>query len=568
METVAHWCSVDTRTGCLTCVLEEHNCFDAEMYADEVEMEEQIEFKEDQRINLGKWILRYLFANLIDEELRRDEEVRQQLFAAKYPGIAAHLERTRATPGRIQIPSPNITSWLDTSSTPTSASTLKPINGLRYPQTPGLAIGLATPGGPMTFMQRPTSPLLSPEEHPPLEGTTSRTSSDRHSNDYFTSRPLSGGTQTSATLTNNHTSSPTLNGRLSNDTQQTPNALAPPSTEGEPPATPSTEKSGLFSKKFRMNLIPKSLKKDKSADPKAAVSEEQQSDSDGRNSQADDRLNEDSFVGSLLRMRYTYELQSKSGVIEQPNKAGVTSSPTNATQSTTHDPPGTPQPVPSSILPSMPNETPVLKPPAQTIILIQEESADSGGVTDLWEGTVGNSGREADIVERVAPAWLADVLLRNTIPLKDLVKVSFVLEPWQGLLPAVSTDGNTRLNANRMLRARKIMAYIAERIEPQPREPDPNAMKPEEYLELYCHDQVRLSSLHPQNCANSSQIVPPTMTLATIRTHVWRGGGDVLMYYKANGRKPILNFPQATAGSSQVTQVPQMGMQSESQAAS
>jgi WD repeat-containing protein 48 len=38
------------------------------------------------------------------------------------------------------------------------------------------------------------------------------------------------------------------------------------------------------------------------------------------------------------------------------------------------------------------------------------------------------------------------------------------------------------------------------------------------------------------------------MTLATIRTHVWRGGSDVIMYYKANGRKSILHCPQATAG--------------------
>lgn len=49
METVAHWCSVDMRTGCLTVVLEENNCFDAEMYADELELPEDIEFKEDQR---------------------------------------------------------------------------------------------------------------------------------------------------------------------------------------------------------------------------------------------------------------------------------------------------------------------------------------------------------------------------------------------------------------------------------------------------------------------------------------------------------------------------------------
>jgi WD repeat-containing protein 48 len=29
------------------------------------------------------------------------------------------------------------------------------------------------------------------------------------------------------------------------------------------------------------------------------------------------------------------------------------------------------------------------------------------------------------------------------------------------------------------------------------------------------------------------------MTLATLRVHVWKTGGDVLLCYKANGRKPI-----------------------------
>lgn len=35
------------------------------------------------------------------------------------------------------------------------------------------------------------------------------------------------------------------------------------------------------------------------------------------------------------------------------------------------------------------------------------------------------------------------------------------------------------------------------------------------------------------------KIIPPTMTLATIRAHIWRGGGDVLLFYRANGRKEI-----------------------------
>lgn len=33
------------------------------------------------------------------------------------------------------------------------------------------------------------------------------------------------------------------------------------------------------------------------------------------------------------------------------------------------------------------------------------------------------------------------------------------------------------------------------------------------------------------------------MTLATIRSHLWRGGGDVVLYYKANGKKAILHAP-------------------------
>jgi WD repeat-containing protein 48 len=29
------------------------------------------------------------------------------------------------------------------------------------------------------------------------------------------------------------------------------------------------------------------------------------------------------------------------------------------------------------------------------------------------------------------------------------------------------------------------------------------------------------------------------MTLATLRAHVWKGGADVMLYYKSNGKKAI-----------------------------
>lgn len=42
-----------------------------------------------------------------------------------------------------------------------------------------------------------------------------------------------------------------------------------------------------------------------------------------------------------------------------------------------------------------------------------------------------------------------------------------------------------------MLRAKKVLAYVAERIDPpNPDEPESNVMPPEEYLELYCQKMV------------------------------------------------------------------------------
>jgi WD repeat-containing protein 48 len=48
-EAVAPWCSIDISSGNLTVVLEPYNCFDAEMYADELALEQPVDFREDQR---------------------------------------------------------------------------------------------------------------------------------------------------------------------------------------------------------------------------------------------------------------------------------------------------------------------------------------------------------------------------------------------------------------------------------------------------------------------------------------------------------------------------------------
>ncbi|KAI8936228.1 hypothetical protein NX059_006653 [Plenodomus lindquistii] len=490
-DSVAHWCGVDTRIGTLTCVLEENYCFDAESYADELQLEEQIDFREDHRINLGKWILRYLFSNLIDEEIRRDEIFRADIIKRK------EEEPKLARPTNIELPESDLNGWNNTVSGPASASTIKPTNGFHLPHTPGLAIGLATPMQAPMSAGRGSQPnaLLTPttEEGARLEQTQTQRSSTQDGGDYFGSAPATNG--------NGNANG---NGKPADAKDGTVESKDEPLQSPAEPDTPAKKGKGMFGKKFNMSFNMKKFSTGTAAtEPAKPTVDEKAEDSDSHSNKTDEKTIEDNFYGTIQRIRQGYEEQLSAGATK----------------------------LETQIAPSLPSDTPVLKPPASTTILIQEDRPDSGGVADLFEGKVGSLALQADLIEKAAPMWLAEVLLRNQLPPKDIVKVSFILEPYNNLLPSISSDGNNRLNANRMLRARKILGYVAERIEPAPTKEELESggpqLRPEEYLELWCN----------------GQLIAPTMTLASIRAHVWRGGGDVLLHYKANNRKVIRHTP-------------------------
>ncbi|KAK4140921.1 uncharacterized protein C8A04DRAFT_31584 [Dichotomopilus funicola] len=500
-ETVAPWCSIDISSGNLTVVMEPYNCFDAEMYADELVLEEPVEFREDQRINLGKWALRYLFANLIDEEIRRDEAFRQKLNEGAAKRIAAGR---MGPPLAISIPSQPNWGPADLSSATPRAS------GPQYvPMTPGFGIGLATPGSPappaLESLTTPLSPLVDKRS-----SQVSRPSQERE--DYFSDAIQSpdgllrpGQTPLAAETPGGDDKQPKTSVDGGKDKDGKEKDGKDKDKDKDTAKSPGT----TFGKKFRMGMSFGTKKLGRSLSTataeKPVVLDEKAEESES--SSGHEKEFEDSFLGVVQRLRNEYEKQ----IADKPDEL-----------------------VDSRIAPSLANDTPVLKLPAGTKVIIQEET--SGGSAEIYRGTVASAGADADIIEARAPQWLGDVLLLNALPPKDPVKISFVLHPWKETLPPiVSVDGNNRLNANRMLRVRKILAYVAERIDPDvaaakaaaegenQQQPVEGLMKPEEYLELYCNEQL----------------LPLKMTLATLRTHVWRGGNDVVLHYKANGRKEI-----------------------------
>jgi WD repeat-containing protein 48 len=491
MSTVVNWCSVDTRTGSLAVVLEEQTCFDAEMYADELQLGKDVVLKEDARINLGKWVLRNLFANLIDEEVRRDNEFRQNLLA-EYE--RQKLAASPSNPMKIELPPLKINSWRGNASGPSSAATVKAsATSGKMPFTPGFGIGLATPAVASPIKTSAALNALSPSvesrtsSEQPAEQTSPRKSGEKE-DDYFSTLRAPTADVTSPGGTSVFAATP----------MEGPDGTAPTAENGGQEVI----KEGLFGKKFLKSMSFSGMKKlgrTQTSETKAVVEEKIEGDATsekGSNKDADRTKNKDTLQGLIAKIHHTYEESLLHQV--QNQQARENGMPI----------PDAPIELPSMITPPPPDETPELVPPPNTTILIQEDRPEAGGVADLFEGRVSNLVEQISHVELAAPLWLGDLLLKNLLPFKEINKISFILEPWQDLLPPISgsggavagtSEGANRLNANRMLRARKILAYVAERIEPQEQwqpgamsSAEINMMRPEEYMELWCQDKVRL----------------------------------------------------------------------------
>lgn len=337
-------------------------------------------------VNLGKWVLRYLFASLIEEELERDSQHRMELVNSQ----RSNNRLRENAPPLIQLPESlseqhklldqhngsmadeaNVAPWISNGNS-------------QLATTPGLSIGIATPYSSIanhgTHVQNQLPSTI--DENTTLEKRQSHQSQSRVSTetsvDYFSSNPQSPA--------DDH--------------------VKPPSTPGEGPgeagsqAFPDVDKEGktkegttLFGKKFRMNFQKKLGRS--SAETKPLVIHEKSEESDKLEAK-EDRVLEDSFFGTIQKIRSGYE--------EQPT------SPLHL--------------VSTGMNPALPNETPLLQLPPSTTVIIQEDRPDSGGVADLYRGTVGSLGQDADQIEEYGPMWLGELLLRVFLLVANILQKS------------------------------------------------------------------------------------------------------------------------------------------------
>jgi WD repeat-containing protein 48 len=347
------------------------------MYADKLKLEEPIDFREDQRsttiesiestpanisiVNLGRWILRYLFARLIDEEIKRDEIYRQKLNGS----VEKRQVATRIDPPEsISMPDINSQGW---NSMGSPVTTPRANGSGLLATTPGLGIGIATPAVYLPGVpEKVGTPLSSLDKR---SSQTSRQSGE----DYFSSGISSADAPYKVTTTPAPADPPVI------EIPKSPVDTKEKDKDG--PKSPSTP----FGKKFRIGMSFGSKKTGRSASSnteKPVVTEEKPEENKSESSSNHEKEVDDNFRGAIQKIHNDYEKQ----LLENPDQF-----------------------VETKITPSLPNETPVLKLPSGTKVIIQEET--SGGSADVYRGTVMTVGADADVIEEKAPMWLGEVLL-------------------------------------------------------------------------------------------------------------------------------------------------------------
>ncbi|KAK5821604.1 hypothetical protein F5H01DRAFT_305181 [Linnemannia elongata] len=513
IESVPSWCTIDTRIGALTVHLDEGRCFDAEVYVDEIEETPDPERPEDQRIVIGKWVLNNLFEQYVpvhidayEKEVYRQQHLEELAAQLSVPTTVVTNERNEVVNGQDDGSDGDAGSSGAGQLNGSRPTVNTSAEGLKGPSTDSHQAGGTSPSVPAppptsavgAKLNAPGSLTASPSVPSTPLTSFSPTGSSSRGNPSSINVPAANAPPTSAILKPLHSPSvPEIPAQYQaatagNNTNTA--STAPPSASSSPRTTIVEGPGGLG-----LDLAGKA---DGGDDQSVSISDTTSSHS----------------IDSI-----------PSPVLQLP-------SPTLSVR-----PPHPPFSPPTHL------DFPKTIIPAHIPVIISEQSREASSTVDLYRGSVGTLAQDYIPLVQVVPTWLLEVVLKNSIPVKESPKVSFVLRPHHhqegtttaivgnaavggelgGLLPRLGElpGGNARLTAPRMLRIRKVLAHVVEKLALQEEEDEAmrqDVLRPENWLEILCHEQV----------------LSPTMTLATVRTHYWKTGSDVVLSYRYKQRGP------------------------------
>ncbi|KAI9006960.1 hypothetical protein DFJ74DRAFT_690074 [Hyaloraphidium curvatum] len=431
------WCSLDNKTGAITVHLEENRCFDAEAYWDELVPPPVPESKEETRVNIGKWVLAYVFQNF------RHGCLFPNLPRPVQPRLPTSLAIDFAEDDQSEASGAGGSTTFDGSSV--ASFNVAPSEGAL---TAARSASEAQTNGGTTAM--PTS--IFPQQKPAVA-----------------SGSKAGGSPSPSALAVDVSESVAV--------QQSQGA-AGPSGSAQSPHSPH----GSFMDRLKLHMRRRTTSTQ---------------DKDGRSSKRSSKVPTDGVPSD----------QSQDGSVETPAE------PQHPSDVNYRDTP------------------PLELPPDVPVIVSVEESNEASSFLDLYRGTICSMGNldEVERLKQVIPTWVYEFTVEGKANVKEAQKMSFQLFAYPDCGLPELPSGNNRLSANRMLRIRKLLSYIVEKLDLDPLNPRSIAskfvpvservqgMKPEAWLELWLGDRP----------------LSARTTLATVRNFFWKQGGqDVILHYR------------------------------------
>ncbi|KAG0470197.1 hypothetical protein HPP92_016897 [Vanilla planifolia] len=164
---------------------------------------------------------------------------------------------------------------------------------------------------------------------------------------------------------------------------------------------------------------------------------------------------------------------------------------------------------------------------------------DSQGVS--WRKKITELDGSED--EKDIPWWCLDCVLNGRIPPRENTKCSFYLHPCEGSNVQVLTQG--KLSAPRILRINKVVNYVLEKMVLDKPPEGGNADAP--FGLIPGIGQSQLSSLSDNTSRTikpwqkfkpsieilcNNQLLSPEMSLATVRTYIWKKPEDLVLNYR------------------------------------
>ncbi|KAJ0654778.1 putative transcription factor WD40-like family [Helianthus annuus] len=135
--------------------------------------------------------------------------------------------------------------------------------------------------------------------------------------------------------------------------------------------------------------------------------------------------------------------------------------------------------------------------------------------------------------EKEFPWWVLDCILHNRLPPREHTKCSFYLHPCEGSAAQILTQG--KLSAPRILRIHKVVNYVVEKMvldKPLDSLSNDGAFGPGS-VDGSFRSGFKPWKLKPSiEILCNNQVLSPDMSLATVRTYIWKKPEDLVLNYR------------------------------------